>query len=56
MWAFESREDDALLVEGGTANVRVWYIRTYNVSARNIHRKQMLLPKFASYSMSNKLH
>jgi len=37
---FQNQEDDALLVEGGQANVRVWYMRTG-------------LPKFASYSMSN---
>jgi len=38
---FQSREDEALLEEGGNANVRNRYMRTG-------------LPKFASYSMSNK--
>ncbi|MCR8659280.1 hypothetical protein [Paenibacillus endoradicis] len=40
--AFQSQEDEALLVGGGNANVRYWYMRTG-------------LPKFASYSMSNTL-
>ncbi|MCR8657097.1 hypothetical protein NV377_07210 [Paenibacillus sp. T3-5-0-4] len=39
---FQNREDGALLAEGGSASVRYWYTRTG-------------LPKFASYSMSNKL-
>ncbi|MCR8660145.1 hypothetical protein [Paenibacillus endoradicis] len=37
---FQNREDGALLEEGGSASVRVWYTRPG-------------LPKFASYSMLN---
>ena len=39
---FQNREDGVLLEKGGSASVRYWYTRTYNVSARNIHRKLML--------------
>ena len=39
---FQNREDEALLEEGGNSSVRYWYTSTYNVSARNIHRKPML--------------
>ncbi|MCR8657864.1 hypothetical protein NV377_11145 [Paenibacillus sp. T3-5-0-4] len=37
---FQNQEDGALLEEDGSASVRYWYMRT-------------VLPKFASYSMSN---
>ena len=39
---FQNREDEALLEEGGSASVRVWYTRPG-------------LSKFALYSMSNML-